>query len=71
VNLNAPFALNNGEQFISQFPSASPEDAKHYRGSLMHAYMARATAKSLGGSQFVFYHENMKCPSTRSTFFRK
>jgi diguanylate cyclase (GGDEF)-like protein len=60
-DLNAPFMLNNGEQFISYSGGVSvfPEDANTIEALLMHANMARATAKSLGGSQFVFYHENM------------
>lgn len=60
-DLNAPFMLNNGEQFISYSIGVSvfPEDANSAEALLTHANIARATAKSRGGNQFVFYHKDM------------
>lgn len=60
-DLNAPFMLNNGEQFISYSVGISvfPDDANSAEALLTQANIARATAKSRGGNQFVFYHEDM------------
>ncbi len=60
-DLNAPFMLNNGEQFISYSVGVSviPDDAESAEALLTHANIARATAKSQGGNQFVFYHADM------------
>ncbi len=60
-DLNAPFMLNNGEQFISYSVGVSvfPDDANSAEALLTRANIARATAKSRGGNQFVFYHEDM------------
>ncbi len=61
LDLNAPFMLNHGEQFISYSIGISifPEDANSAEALLTQANIARATAKSRGGDQFVFYHEDM------------
>jgi diguanylate cyclase (GGDEF)-like protein len=60
-DLNAPFMLINGEQFISYSVGVSvfPDDANSAEALLTRANIARATAKSRGGNQFVFYHEDM------------
>ncbi len=60
-DLNAPFMLNNQELFISYSVgiSVTPNDSKSSDALLTHANIARVTAKSRGGNQFVFYHEDM------------
>ncbi|NPA71319.1 MAG: EAL domain-containing protein [Gammaproteobacteria bacterium] len=60
-DLNAPFVLNNQELFVSYSMgvSVSPEDATTAEELLTHANIARSTAKSQGGNQFVLYHANM------------
>ena len=60
-DLNAPFMLNNQELFISYSVgiSVTPNDSMSAEALLTYANIARATAKSRGGNQFMFYHEDM------------
>ena len=60
-DLSAPFLLNYEEMFVSYSfgISVSPNDATDPEKLLNHANIARSTAKSQGGNQFVFFHHDM------------
>lgn len=60
-DLNAPFIINNQELFISYSMGVSvyPDDADGLETLLNNANIARTSAKSRGGNQFVFYSPSL------------
>lgn len=60
-DLSKPFLLNNQEMFISYSTGISvfPNDTIDAESLLNYANIARSTAKTQGGNQFIFYHPEM------------
>ncbi|GKT12846.1 MAG: hypothetical protein ISEC1_P1829 [Thiomicrorhabdus sp.] len=60
-DLSQPFLLNYDDMFVSYSFGISvfPNDANDPEKLLNHANIARSTAKSQGGNQFVFFHHDM------------
>ncbi len=60
-DLSKPFLLDHQEMFISYSSGISvfPNDATDAESLLNYANIARSTAKTRGGNQFIFYHPVM------------
>ncbi|WP_029406603.1 GGDEF and EAL domain-containing protein [Thiomicrorhabdus sp. Milos-T2] len=60
-DLNAPFMIDNQELFISYSMGVSvyPDDADGLETLLNNANIARTSAKSRGGNQFIFYSPSL------------